>query len=54
MSKTGDKGHETEALRERISTLTAAILRVSASLDIDTVLRETAEAARAGDREKTR
>ena len=47
MTKTGDRGREIEALRERISTLTAAILRISASLDVDTVLREIAEAARA-------
>ena len=47
MGKTGDQGREIEALRERIATLTAAILRISASLDLDTVLRETAEAARA-------
>ena len=47
MSKAGDRGLEIEALRERISALTAAILRISASLDVDTVLREVAEAARA-------
>ena len=47
VSKAGDRGQEVEALRERISTLTAAILRISASLDLDTVLREIAEAARA-------
>ena len=47
MTKTGDRDREIEILRERISTLTAAILRISASLDVDTVLRETAEAARA-------
>ena len=38
---------ENEALRERISTLSAAILRISASLDLDTVLREVVESARA-------
>ena len=47
MSKTGDRRREIEALRERISALTTAILRISASLDVDTVLREIAEAARA-------
>lgn len=47
MSKPDDLSRENEALRERISTLTAAILHISANLDLDTVLRETAEAARA-------
>ncbi len=36
-----------EALQERISRLTAAILRVSASLDLDTVLQEIVDSARA-------
>ena len=35
------------ALRERLDAFTAAILRVSASLDVDTVMRASAEAARA-------
>ena len=35
------------ALRERVGALSAAVLRVSASLDLDTVLREVVEAARA-------
>ena len=47
MSKTDDLSRENEALRERISALTAAILRISASLDVATVVRESAEAARA-------
>ncbi len=47
MGKTSDQRHEIEALRERTSALTAAILRISASLDLDTVLHEIAEAARA-------
>ena len=47
MSETGDQHREIEVLRERISALTAAILRISASLDIATVVREIAEAARA-------
>ena len=47
MSKTGDRNREVEALRERISALTSAILRISASLDVHTVLREIAETARA-------
>ena len=38
---------EAEALRERISSLSAAILRISASLDVDTVLREVVDSARA-------
>ena len=38
---------ENEALRDRISRLSAAVLRVSASLDLDTVLREVVESARA-------
>ena len=38
---------EFEALRERTSALSAAILRISASLDVDTVLREVVESARA-------
>ncbi len=46
MSKNSNRDREIEALRERISTLTAAILRISASLELDTVLREIAEAAR--------
>lgn len=36
-----------EALQERISRLTAAILRVSASLDLDTVLQEIVDSSRA-------
>ncbi len=38
---------EIEALRERISKLSAAILRISASLDMGTVLQEVADSARA-------
>ena len=38
---------ENEALRDRISRLSAAVLRVSASLDLDTVLHEVVESARA-------
>ena len=44
------KGHHEparEAARERISALSAAILRINASLDVDTVLREVVESARA-------
>ena len=46
MSETPEPEREIETLRERMSALTAAILRISASLDVDTVLREIAEAAR--------
>ena len=46
MSETPEPEREIEALRERMSALTAAISRISASLDVDTVLREIAEAAR--------
>ena len=38
---------EIAALRERISALSAASLRISASLDLETVLREVVESARA-------
>ena len=44
------KGHHEpapEAARERISALSAAILRINASLDVDTVLREVVDSARA-------
>ncbi|MDE2904875.1 MAG: GAF domain-containing protein, partial [Acidobacteriota bacterium] len=37
---------EIEALRERIATLSAAILRINATLDLDTVLAEVVESAR--------
>ena len=47
MSEPTEPGRQIEALRERISALTAAFLRISASLDLDTVLHEIAEAARA-------
>ena len=38
---------EIEALQERLSQLSAAILRISASLDVDTVLQEVVDSARA-------
>ena len=38
---------ENEALRARVSRLSAAVLRISASLDLNTVLREVIESARA-------
>ena len=39
--------HEVEALRRRIATLSAAILRMSETLDLEIVLREVVEGARA-------
>ena len=43
-----DEGkREVEALRERSSSLSGAVLRISASLDVGTVLRETVDSARA-------
>ena len=45
MKATDDPRRENNALRERLSTLNAAILRINASLDIDTVLSEAAERA---------
>ncbi|MYI99805.1 MAG: response regulator [Gemmatimonadetes bacterium] len=46
--ETKDKpAREIEALRERISMLSAACLRISASLDLETVLREIVDSARA-------
>ena len=46
MTQSGDARREIEGLRERISTLSAAILRISATLDLDTVLAEVVESAR--------
>ena len=46
MTDSGDQKRENQALRERISTLTAAILRISATLDLDTVLAEVVASAR--------
>ena len=47
MSNAGEAVREREPPGERMASLCAAILRISASLDVDTVLREIAEAARA-------
>ena len=47
MNETSGPGREAEALRERISALSAAILRISESLDITTVLQEAVDSARA-------
>ena len=46
MTESDDARRQVRALRERISTLNAAILRISATLDVDTVLREVVESAR--------
>ena len=46
MNETSEPDREIEALRERISALTAAILRINATLDLDTVLAEVVESAR--------
>ena len=47
LDETNETGRDVEALRERISALSAAILRISASLDVITVLQEAADSARA-------
>ena len=47
MSRADDPDREIEALRGRIAGLSAASLRIGSSLDLDTVLREIAESARA-------
>ena len=39
--------HEVRALRERLTKLSEASLRISESLDVDTVLREVADSTRA-------
>ena len=46
MRAAADLQRENEALRNRISRLSAAILRISASLDLDTVLKEIVDSAR--------
>ena len=43
----GERDAEIRALRERIANLSAAVLRISASLDVGAVLRETVDSARA-------
>ena len=47
MTGIDDLNRENQVLRERISALSAASLRVGSSLDLDTVLREIAVSARA-------
>ncbi len=45
MASSDDVRRENAALRERISTLNAAILRINASLDLETVLGEAVDSA---------
>ena len=47
MNSSDELRQENAALRERITRLSAAILRISASLDLDTVLNEVVDSARA-------
>ena len=47
MTSPDELKREIEKLRERISRLSSAILRISASLDVNTVLHEVVESARA-------
>lgn len=47
MARPDERAREVEALRERIPTLIAAILGVSETLNLETVLREVVEGARA-------
>ena len=46
MNSTEEKGRELEKLRQRISALGAAILRINATLDVSTVLQEIVDSAR--------
>ena len=47
MNKSNEMEAEIQALRERLSKLCAAVLRISSSLDLETVLREVVASARA-------
>ena len=47
MNRQDEPRREIEALRDRISRLSAASLRINASLDLDTILSEVVESARA-------
>ena len=47
MADTGEHGLEIEALRDRLSRLCEATLRINESLDLDTVLQEVVDSARA-------
>ena len=46
LKRNDEPGRDIEALRERISMLSAASLRISASLDLETVLYEVVDSAR--------
>ena len=46
-SRDDEQRSRVEGLEKRVSRLTAAILRINASLELDTVLREVVESARA-------
>lgn len=45
LTSAGELRRENEARRDRITRLSAAVLRINASLDLDTVLREVIEGA---------
>ena len=47
LGESSEPAREVSAPRERISTLSAAILRINASLDVTTVLQESVDSARA-------
>ena len=47
MNNAGELAQENEALRERLSRLSQASLRINESLDLDTVLQEVVDSARA-------
>ena len=47
MEKPDTASREAEVLRERLSALSGAILRINASLDVDSVLHEVVDSARA-------
>ena len=47
MSSPDEPRREINALRDRVRSLSTAILRITGSLDVDTVLREVVESARA-------
>ena len=46
MTSLDERDHEIEALRDRVSNLSTALLRVSESLDLQTVLHEVVKSAR--------
>ncbi len=46
VAKANESRREIEVLRERISALSAAVLRINASLDVTTVLQEAVDSAR--------